>query len=53
MVISVLASTIALLTLEHRDKAFATLSAIAKELGTRPTRVSKWRNRFAQLGIGG
>ncbi len=26
---------------------------IAKELGTRPTRVSKWRNRFAQLGVPG
>ena len=24
---------------------------IAKELGTRPTRVSKWRNRFAQLRV--
>jgi hypothetical protein len=26
---------------------------IAKELGTRPTRVSKWRNRFAQLRLPG
>jgi Homeodomain-like domain len=26
---------------------------IAKELGTRPTRVSKWRNRFAQLRVPG
>jgi hypothetical protein len=26
---------------------------IAKELGTRPTRVSKWRNRFAQLRVSG
>jgi hypothetical protein len=26
---------------------------IAEELGTRPTRVSKWRNRFAQLRVPG
>jgi Homeodomain-like domain len=26
---------------------------IAKELGTRPTRVSKWRKRFAQLRLPG
>ncbi len=26
---------------------------IAKELGTRPTRVSRWRNRFAQLRVPG
>ena len=26
---------------------------IAKELGTRPTRVSKWRKRFAQLRVAG
>ena len=26
---------------------------IAKELGTRPTRVSKWRQRFAQLRVPG
>ena len=26
---------------------------IAKELGTRPTRVGKWRNRFAQLRVPG
>src|SRR5580704_12209199 len=26
---------------------------IAKELGTRPTRVSKWLNRFAQLRVPG
>jgi hypothetical protein len=29
------------------------LGYIAKELGTRPTRVSKWRNRFAQLTVPG
>src|SRR5271166_912511 len=30
-----------------------TTHQIARELGTRPSRVSKWRKRFAKLGLRG